>query len=275
VSIDKVIVLGSAGMLGTQFVRGLGQRAVPVEHQNLDLGDVHALSRLLDTHRPGLVINAAGISQGSQAELFRINGQYAAQVASCCSRAGVTFVFISSSRVFGTQLAPVRTEEVIPQPTDDYGRSKFRGEERVRALGDHYIVRLPMILGYRSRHPETQIVNRLIERGRAGLPVQVSVDVLHSPLHVSQAVAAVLALVDSSAEPGTYHVTGAEMVTLKTLMERVFHGLNFKVPVKGVGAVRFAADPILDLTLTSSKLLPAGGWKEAVDHLVADYLLDR
>ena len=270
---EKVIILGATGMLGAGFTQALGPRAVPVGRHDLDLGNDCALGRLLDTHRPGLMINAAGISQGSQAELFQINGQYAAQVAAYCSRAGVTFVFISSSRVFGTQPALVRTEEAIPQPADDYGWSKFKGEERVRALGGHYIVRLPMILGYRFRRIETQIVNRLIECGRAGWPVQASIDVHHSPLHVSQAVAGVLTIVDSSAAPGTYHITGADIVTLKALVEWVFRGLNFKMAVEGVKAARFASNPILNLTLASSKLPPAGSWKEAADRLVTEYFL--
>ena len=262
-------------MLGAGFIQALGPRAVPVERHDLDLGNYRGLGRLLDIHRPGLVINAAGISQGTQAELFRINGNYAAQAAACCSRAGIAFVFISSSRIFGAQTDTVRIEEVRPQPADDYGWSKFKGEEQVRALGGHYIVRLPMILGYRSRHPETQIVNRLIECGHEGWPVQASIDVHHSPLHVSQAVAAVLALVDGSAAVGTYHVTGADVVTLKTLVERVFRGLNFEAAVQGVKAARFTANPILNLTLASSKLPPAGDWKDAADRLVAEYLIHR
>ena len=275
-STDKVVILGAGGLLGSGFAKALGERAVLLDHRDLDLCDAAAFEGVLREHGPGLVINAAGLSQGTKEELYRINGLCAARAAESCSAAKAAFVFISSSRVFGTCPDQVRVEDAEPCPADDYGWSKFKGEELVRGSGDHYVVRLPMVLGFRRHRTETQIINRLIEHGRQGLPVQVSYDVLHSPLHVSQAVNAVLALADpmtgKAGKSGTYHVTGADEVTLKDMVQRIFSGLGIGVGVEGVDASRFEANPLLNLTLASSKLAPAGDWKGAADLLVAEYI---
>lgn len=270
-STDKVLILGAGGLLGTGFARALGERAVPFNRAGLDLCDRVPLERALDANRPGLVINAAGLSRGTKEELFRINGLCAAGVAEACATRSVPMVFFSSSRVFGQDMAEPPTEAVEPAPADDYGWSKYRGEKLVLEAGAHYVVRLPMVLGFRRRHTDAQIVNRLIERGRAGFPVEVSRDVIHSPLHVSQAVAGVLALVGSGAAAGVYHVSGADTVALDRLVARLFAGLGLAGPLEPVEAARFEANPLHNLALGSEKLPPAGTWEQAAEQLVAEY----
>ncbi len=69
--------------------------------------------------------------------------EWAGQMADCCRRMGIAFLYTSSVSVFGPHQVGPHFIDVVPEPRDDYGRYKLACERRVLAAhpGAH-VVRL-------------------------------------------------------------------------------------------------------------------------------------
>lgn len=90
------------------------------------------------------------------AEIYHaINVSLTEHLAKIAARAGVKrFVFISSIKVNGESTAIGRpfTEQDVPAPEDDYGRSKWQAEQQLKVIGQEtgmeiVILRPPLIYG--------------------------------------------------------------------------------------------------------------------------------
>jgi dTDP-4-dehydrorhamnose reductase len=64
-------------------------------------------------------------------------------MAQFCAEQEITFLYVSSASVYGTQQQGPFTVDDVPEPSDDYGRYKLECEHRVRAANaDARIVRI-------------------------------------------------------------------------------------------------------------------------------------
>jgi UDP-glucose 4-epimerase len=100
----------------------------------------------------GAVIHSAGIAHamsGIPADDYRaLNTEATVNLARAAERAGVTrFVFLSSIRAqIGQSAEQVLTEDVPPQPTDAYGRSKLEAEQGLAGLGIDWVALRPVLV---------------------------------------------------------------------------------------------------------------------------------
>jgi dTDP-4-dehydrorhamnose reductase len=147
----KALVLGGSGMLGhklwqelsrshhvTVTARGGAEALAPVaagiagparvvEHVG---PDAESLARAFRIAHPEVVINAIGIVKQAEAEpsaLFDVNGAFPHLVAEHCRAAGARLIHLSTDCVF-SGVRGHYTERDVPDPDDDYGRSKLKGE---------------------------------------------------------------------------------------------------------------------------------------------------
>lgn len=271
---DKILILGAEGMLGKAFAGQFGERAISVGRELFDITDVNSFPSFLADHSPSVVINAAGLSHGVGDEFFHVNSRCPGAMAQACDDAGCKFVFLSSSRVFaGADLAE-RYENDTPVPVEDYGRSKHEGEQRVQEAmqaRDYYIIRLPMVLGYRSRRADSQIVNKLIAQAQAGQGITVSTNIMHTPVYVGDVANMLDKLLSDEGSQGIYHITGGPRIALDKLVEDVFRELRLDVDIQRVKAEFFEENPLKDLTLATRRLPPVGDAHIAVQKLVEEF----
>lgn len=162
-----VWITGATGFVGRALTARLvneGHSVVPVSRSADDVCGLRAqrASALGDRLSPGdVVVYAAGRAhvQGKPSEASREAFRQAnrdeplaaARLAS--ARGARRFVFVSSIKVNGekTQGAPF-SERDTPAPRDDYGRSKWEGEQALRQHAEHsgmelVIVRPPLVYG--------------------------------------------------------------------------------------------------------------------------------
>jgi dTDP-4-dehydrorhamnose reductase len=150
---QKVLVLGASGMLGNAVFRyfatetrhetigivrsSRSARLLPPSLQDRvfgggDVEDVDALVRLLDRHRPSVVINCVGlVKQLGDAKnplaAIPINSILPHRLAQLCSLAGARLVHLSTDCVFSGERG-MYVEEDPPDASDVYGRTKLLGE---------------------------------------------------------------------------------------------------------------------------------------------------
>lgn len=165
---ERTIALtGATGFIGQHLLRELPRRgwrirvllrspsALPMNCTSAVIGDLTRPTNM-SAALSGIdaVIHSAALTaamSGTPESDFRLlNTAATAALAEAARRAGVRrFVFLSSVRAMsGPTAAHVMTEDLEPQPTDAYGRSKLAAEEELGKLDlDWVALRLPLVHG--------------------------------------------------------------------------------------------------------------------------------
>jgi len=145
----RILVLGANGFLGGHVARligsGLGEGifvarrrphpTAPGEWEEFDVvqESERALGRLLERHRPDVVVNCVGAATGSPGELKRVNLLATSRLVSALAQgSGTHLVQLGSAAEYGPSeaLAPVR-ETTRARPASDYGATKLAATEMV------------------------------------------------------------------------------------------------------------------------------------------------
>ena len=148
----KILVLGASGMLGHTLLRYLIHRGMPcvgtvrsaqayaslpleLQAQTViagDLTDAAVIARLLDAHRPDVVINCVGIvKQSAEADdpliALPINALLPHRLVRACAATGARLIHVSTDCVY-TGTRGHYSERDEPDARDLYGLSKALGE---------------------------------------------------------------------------------------------------------------------------------------------------
>lgn len=160
----KILLFGKNGQLGWELQRSLA--ALGDVHAlgrlEADFGDVEALRASVRDYRPDIIVNAAAYTAVDQAEgderaAHGINALAPGVLAEAARECGAWLVHYSTDYVFdGRKEGPYR-EDDRASPLSVYGRTKFEGEERIRASGArHLILRTSWVFGaHGANFPKT------------------------------------------------------------------------------------------------------------------------
>src|SRR6266508_2604689 len=160
-----VALTGATGFIGQCLLRELPKRGyrlrvllrrpsmVAMESASAVVGDLarpqNMAAALADVDA---VIHSAGVAHamsGRPADDYRVlNTEATIALARAAERARVRrFVFLSSIRAqVGPSADGVVTEDIAPQPTDDYGRSKLAAEAGLAALALDWVALRPVLV---------------------------------------------------------------------------------------------------------------------------------
>jgi dTDP-4-dehydrorhamnose reductase len=141
-----ILVFGKDGQLGKAF-QDLFQKAPLTSEDSVqyigrdqcDLSNTAALSDLLNSSKPDLIINAAAYTAVDKAETeyelaFTINSKAPEMMAQYATKHGSTFLHYSTDYVFdGSKVGPY-VESDHRKPINMYGKSKAAGEEAIEKV---------------------------------------------------------------------------------------------------------------------------------------------
>jgi dTDP-4-dehydrorhamnose reductase len=137
---QAILVAGKTGQLArclADTARQRGVALVTLGRPELDLTHPESAARIVASHAPRAIVNAAAYTAVDKAEAeptlaMAVNRDGAGALAAAAARLGVPFIHVSTDYVFdGRKDAPYR-EEDAPCPLGAYGRSKLEGEAAVR-----------------------------------------------------------------------------------------------------------------------------------------------
>ena len=208
-----LLIFGRTG----QVARELQQLApvLALGRDAADLAQPGACAAAIQAHRPRAVINAAAYTAVDRAEAQEdlataINGAAPAEMALACAALNIPLVHISTDYVFaGTGHRPWAPGDMA-QPTNAYGRSKWAGEEGIRASGcTHAILRTSWVF---SAHG-ANFVKTMLRLSDTRDQISVVDDQIGGPTPARAIAAACLAIAEQLQEApektGTYHFSGA------------------------------------------------------------------
>jgi dTDP-4-dehydrorhamnose reductase len=272
----KVLIAGGEGMLATYISRVMGERGILVGKQSLDIRRTDQVKQLLNSRKWAAVINTAGVHGGSRKKLFDIHAFSAAEMATCCFKRNIPFAFISTARVFdGKKKGAAYIESDQPNPCDDYGLSKYLGEQFVINDGagmPYYIFRLPMLFGERRVAKERQVIYRLMDLSKREKDLKVAMDVYHSPVSTLYAAQRINKIIQEKMPSGIYHITANDQASLYEIVQLTFKRIGITSKINPVSQDYFNEKKTFprNLALSSQKHDSTLGWESAVEQFASE-----
>lgn len=233
----KILLLGGNGQVGHELRRSLaplGELAVTSRDgrlsdgsrcESLDLGDGHEIAALFKRVGPDVVVNAAAYTAVDRAEqepelALRINAEAPARISELCAERDIALLHYSTDYVFdGRGSHPYRDDDPV-DPLGVYGRSKYAGEQAIRASGArHMILRTAWVYGLHGHN----FLRTMLRVGGERDELRVVADQIGSPTPawlIADASAAVLA--QGFAQSAIRHVVSAGSTSWHGFAEAIF-----------------------------------------------------
>jgi dTDP-4-dehydrorhamnose reductase len=162
----KILLFGCRGQVGWELKRSLAPlgHVVALDKDELDLGDLSSLAKLIRDQNPGLVVNASAYTAVDRAErepelAQTINGIVPGIMAEEAARVKAPIIHFSTDYVFDGKHAQPYLETDTPNPINRYGSSKLAGEQAVQQVGgSHLILRTSWVYSLRGEGFVTKVL---------------------------------------------------------------------------------------------------------------------
>lgn len=278
------VVMGSAGMLGTDVVRTVraaGHDVVAHDRASVDVLDADAVARAVEG--ADVVVNCAAwtavdAAEEQEADAFAVNATGPQVLATRAREAGARIVQVSTDYVFPGDAASPYAEDALAAPRSAYGRTKLAGEWAVRAQHpDHLVVRTAWLYGAAGACFPRTIVRAMRDRGA----LQVVADQVGQPTWTRDLADLVLRLVEAQAPAGTYHGTSSGSTSWHGFAQAAVASAGLDAgavsPTTSDAYVRPAPRPAYSVlghdALVRAGVAPIGDWQErwraAADEVLA------
>jgi dTDP-4-dehydrorhamnose reductase len=149
VSKDKVLVLGKNGQLGSEIFK----RIYLLEEydfffptsKELNIKDFKAVGKFVNENKINIILNCAAYTAVEKAEAEEeeaewVNATAVQNLANICKENKMFFIHISTDYVFDGNINKPIKEDMVPNPSGVYGKTKLAGESHIVNSGCHYLI---------------------------------------------------------------------------------------------------------------------------------------
>ena len=226
----SVCVLDSESLLGAELSYQLGEDAIPVRREELDLLDDQQVVRLLLRIQPTAVINAAAYDDVCSAEIdrercFAVNAIAVKRIAEACQILRCPLVHLSTNQVFGGD--PLRRkpygESEPTRPVGVFAHSKRAGEVYAAGCHRHFIIRTSDLYPRFAADSSTDnFVELLVRKACTHEALPMIGSQYCTPSYAPHVAGAILSLLRESEAYGIYHIVNSGITTWLEFAEEVF-----------------------------------------------------
>ena len=228
----KVLVTGANGMLGQDLcpiLEDLDYEVIETDINNLDIINELLTHKVMSNEKPDVVIHCAAYTnvdkaeeEFEQAKLINVVGTE--NVAKACAKNDAILVYVSTDYIFdGKKQAPYEVDDK-PNPINNYGLTKFQGEEVVKKYcKDYYIARTSWLYGHHGKNfVETMIAHKNDEI------LKVVNDQIGCPTWTVELANGIIKMLEEF-EYGTYHICGSGQTSWYEFAKEIFEYLDISV----------------------------------------------
>lgn len=276
-----ILVFGKTGQLAQELAAQDGVTCLGREQA--DLSDPAICADVIRAHAPAAVINAAAYTAVDRAEDEEalanvINGDAPGAMARACAEIGIPFVTVSTDYVFDGSGDAAWQPGDAAAPLNAYGRSKWLGEQAVRAAGGAYaILRCSWVV---SAHGNN-FVKTMLRLGHERDRLTIVADQIGAPTPARAIALACLEIARQLAadggKAGTYHLAGAPHCSWADFAREIFDQAGVACAVEGIPTSAYptpAARPLnsrLDChTLETVFGLSQPDWRQGLTDILKD-----
>lgn len=130
----KVVIFGKNGQLGREFAKRLSDKnPLLLERKDIDVSDTLKVLELVENIKPEVIINCTAYNLVDKAETdfinaFKTNALGIRNLALAAQKLGAKLVHFGSDYVFDGTKEGLYVEDDLPNPINEYGKSKLAGE---------------------------------------------------------------------------------------------------------------------------------------------------
>ena len=216
----RVLVTGAGGQLG-QSIMQLAPNFSEIDFifrtaRELDITDPEQITREFESGEFQYCINCAAYTNVEMAEkdpteAFRVNDIAVLNLAQTCKKYDTVLLHISTDYVFDGTKETAYTISDIPNPINQYGRSKWEGEIRIQESMEHYfIVRTSWLYSEFGNN----FYKTILRKAKAGEEIYVTDTQRGCPTNAIDLASFLISIIHKNyQEFGVYHFTGGEAMT--------------------------------------------------------------
>ncbi|MBO6621473.1 MAG: dTDP-4-dehydrorhamnose reductase [Balneola sp.] len=281
----KLLITGAGGQLGKEWVDFCKDHSIDYNSfssNELDITDEDKVAKVIADAAPGVLINCAAYTKVDEAEenkqtALKINAESVKKLAAICKRYHVKMVHYSTDYVFAGNKSDKEEspegykEEDSPDPVNEYGYSKLKGEEAIKDSGCEFLLlRVSWLCGQYGHN----FVKTMLRLGAERDVLSVVNDQFGSPTFADQVVEQTFELLQQN-KTGTYHLSSDGMTTWFDFSKEIFKQKGINVNVNPVSSVDFptkAKRPFFS-KLSTQKISNVDGvlildWKAGLQRLL-------
>lgn len=275
-SLDRVLITGGNGQLGSDLTEQLSDRAEvrAFSHAELDIADDAAVATAIDDLKPDVIFNCAAyhnvdLCETEEEMSFRINAVAVKRMAERASEAGAKLVHLSTNYVFDGRRDEPYGEHDVPNPRSVYAISKLSGEYMALSYGDALVVRGAGLYGlHGSGQKGGNFVTRMLTRAREGQQIRMVGDQRLQPTFTRDLAAALIEAVENGAT-GVLHLTAGGACSWLEFTQAIYEIAGIDVPIEEVttsGGVDRPLNGVLARPRADELgLTPLRDWREALE----------
>lgn len=234
----NVIVTGSEGQLGKTLLEmspSYNTDFVFATSTELDITNAGSIASAFQKTQYDFCINCAAYTNVEQAEknperAYKVNAEGAKNLAQACKQHGVTLIHISTDYVFDGEKSAPYTVEDVPNPINQYGMSKWKGEEYIREIvPDHYIIRTSWLYSKKFGH---NFYRRVLQKANEGQELRITDEQTGCPTNTENLARFIIEQVLTGHIPfGTHHFTDGKAMTWYDFTKQILeeNGLTDRV----------------------------------------------
>ncbi len=181
----RILLLGKEGQLGWELCRTMATLGdvIAFDYPEIDFTRPDQLRELVEHIQPQVVVNAAAYTAVDRAETEPektdlVNITAPAILAESSRKVSAAFIHFSTDYVFDGEKGSPYTEDDLPAPINQYGKSKLGGERAIQDVGRAFwIFRTSCV--YSTRR--SSFVSKILQWSRTKRTLQVVSDQVGSP----------------------------------------------------------------------------------------------
>lgn len=246
----KILVTGANGQLGQCIQKIAGQYPeIKFDFKSsneLEITDKKALLNAFDQGLYEYCINCAAYTDVDQAEkepkrAFAVNAEGVKNLAEACKKNNTILIHISTDYVFDGEKNKPYTVDDIPNPINEYGKSKLRGEQYIQEIIDKYfIIRTSWLY---SEFGEN-FYKTILEKAKTEEVLFVTDEQTGSPTNANNLATFILdIIITDNNKYGIYHFTDNKPMTWYAFAKKIVKENNLECLVKARKYGTFAQRP--------------------------------
>jgi dTDP-4-dehydrorhamnose reductase len=276
-----ILVFGKTGQVARELQ--VQKNVIALGRDQADLSNPGVCVQAIKWYRPRAVINAAAYTAVDKAESEEnlantINGDAPGSMANACADLDIPLVHLSTDYVFdGSGTTPWSVTDT-PNPKNAYGRSKFKGEQEIKASGCTYaILRTSWVVSahgnnfVKTMHRLSEKIDHLtVVDDQIGGPT-CSRDIAQTCISIAGQ------LISDPSKSGMYHYSGQPNVSWCQFANAIFDQIDCKTIASPIPTTEYptpASRPLnsrLDCGVTKDTFgIARPLWQDGLEEILRD-----